>query len=362
MTKMIVTDRASDVSTLAGWAPAWADLVAADPHATPFQSWAWARAWLQTVGAGRTVASLLLRDGRDAVALIPLYRSRGPWQSLRFIGTGNSDYLLPIIRPGYEAVTQACLDELVATGRGDLLDLHQVPDHHPLAAGFPTAERTDQSRCLRLSLPPRFDDYVPRLSKSLRYEVRRRDKGLYKEGRATLDVARTEDEARTAWNTFLDLHSRRWRRRGLPGAFALPAVRRLHEAWIPLAHQAGEVVWITLRHDQRPVGVWYGMRTPRTWYFFQSGFDPAAAALSPGTVLVAEAIRLAIEDGATGFDFLRGDEPYKRRWAPDTEGTNVRMMIQMSGMMSGPGATFNRAGHRIETALRQRFEGRSLRS
>jgi len=36
--------------------------------------------------------------------------------------------------------------------------------------------------------------------------------------------------------------------------------------------------------------------------------------LAPGMVLVGEDIRLAIEDGATGFDMLKGDYPYKYRF------------------------------------------------
>ena len=39
------------------------------------------------------------------------------------------------------------------------------------------------------------------------------------------------------------------------------------------------------------------------------------AELSPGSLCVAQAVRLAIEEGLEVFDFLRGDEPYKHRWA-----------------------------------------------
>lgn len=359
---MISAEQAPNRSALAEWERDWRELVAVDPHATPFQSWEWAQAWLSTVGAGRTPAVTLVRDGRDPVALLPLTRTRGPWRALRWIGTGNSDYLQPLIRPGYEFAALDALHTLAEDAKGDLLDLHQVPSGHPVAGAFRHADRTEQARCLKLSLPDRWETYVPTLSKSLRYEVRRRDKGPYRDGTAEIVRARTPDEAMEAWQIFLDLHRQRWRKRGLPGAFALPAIRRLHETWIPAAMATDQTVWLTLRHENRPIGVWYGMRTSQTWFFFQSGFAPAEAALSPGTVLVAEAIRLAIEDGARCFDFLRGDEPYKRRWLPDQDTTNVRMMIQMSGVMSGTGASMNRAGRRIETALRQRFEGRSLRS
>ena len=46
-------------------------------------------------------------------------------------------------------------------------------------------------------------------------------------------------------------------------------------------------------------------------YYYQGGFEPQLARYSPGTVLTAHAIRDAIDRGASEFDFLRGDEPYK---------------------------------------------------
>jgi len=43
-------------------------------------------------------------------------------------------------------------------------------------------------------------------------------------------------------------------------------------------------------------------------------FTPEMRRYSLGTMLTARAIETAIEEGATEFDFLRGDEPYKYMW------------------------------------------------
>lgn len=49
---------------------------------------------------------------------------------------------------------------------------------------------------------------------------------------------------------------------------------------------------------------------------FQSGFDVRWSRFGVGTLLIAHAIREAIQEGASEFDFLRGGEAYKRRqWA-----------------------------------------------
>ncbi len=52
---------------------------------------------------------------------------------------------------------------------------------------------------------------------------------------------------------------------------------------------------------------------------YNSGFDPAHAALSPGVVLLAQLVRDAIVRGRRTFDFLRGEERYKYEFEPVPE-------------------------------------------
>ena len=51
-----------------------------------------------------------------------------------------------------------------------------------------------------------------------------------------------------------------------------------------------------------------------TYFLYNSAFDRKWGSLAPGMVLVGEDIRLAIEEGCTGFDLLKGDYPYKYRF------------------------------------------------
>jgi CelD/BcsL family acetyltransferase involved in cellulose biosynthesis len=97
-----------------------------------------------------------------------------------------------------------------------------------------------------------------------------------------------------------------------------------------------------------------------TVYFYQAGFDPEHSSISPGTLLVAGTIRRAIEEGKTTFDFLRGDEPYKRRWKPQREYKNRRKIMAAKGIQGALGAKWNRMGSEIEAKIRARLEGKGL--
>ena len=71
----------------------------------------------------------------------------------------------------------------------------------------------------------------------------------------------------------------------------------------------------------------------RTTYYYQAGFDPNNGSISPGTFLVAHTIRKAIEEGSKHFDFMRGDEPYKRRWKPQHVHRNLRLIASANGLL-----------------------------
>ncbi|MFQ3588450.1 MAG: GNAT family N-acetyltransferase, partial [Fimbriimonadaceae bacterium] len=168
------------------------------------------------------------------------------------------------------------------------------------------------------------------------------------------------DEVGPALEVFFDTHARRWRRRGLPGAFVGRRMRRFHEEWAAAADKRGLLRLSVLEVDGEPVGAVYAMRTQSTTFFYQSGFDPRHRSVSPGSLLVAAAIRRAVEDGCRSFDFLRGDEPYKRRWGPQHSIPNLRILAPTGGTLGRLGRSVNKFGFAVEKRIRSRLEGRSL--
>ena len=76
---------------------------------------------------------------------------------------------------------------------------------------------------------------------------------------------------------------------------------------------ADEVV----QRDGETVAIVWCLWFAGVFAFYQTGWDDAHRELSPGVILVDEAIQVARRLGATTFDFLRGPEDYKYRWRPD---------------------------------------------
>jgi CelD/BcsL family acetyltransferase involved in cellulose biosynthesis len=159
---------------------------------------------------------------------------------------------------------------------------------------------------------------------------------------------------------FFEFHAKRWRKRGLPGAFVGARSKAFHRDWAQTAAKAGWLRLGLLTVAGQPAGAIYAMAMGRATYFYQSGFVPGHSSLSPGTLLVAHTIREAIAEGRPTFDFMRGDEPYKRRWKPQSAVRNLRLLLPGDGALSRFAKGWNGAGFRVESRLRARLEGRGL--
>ena len=86
-----------------------------------------------------------------------------------------------------------------------------------------------------------------------------------------------------------------------------------------------------------------------TGYFYNAGFDPAAAAMSPGIVLELVSIRNAIETGLTCFDLGPGDHRYKRDL-----GGERRTASRLVATSRSPLGALAQAAYRVRRAVRAR--------
>ena len=98
--------------------------------------------------------------------------------------------------------------------------------------------------------------------------------------------------------------------------------------------------------DAQPVAVWYGFRFEGVDFFYQSGRDQAWDQHSVGFQLVVHTIRRAFDDGMSRYAFLRGDEPYKERFANADVGLETRAVGRgplSSALVAGGTTVIDRA-------------------
>lgn len=95
----------------------------------------------------------------------------------------------------------------------------------------------------------------------------------------------------------------------------------------------------------RPEAFVFGVRDPNCYYLYGLAFDPASPLVrySPGEQLLIHVMKEAAATGVPTFDFLVGDEPYKRAWSDEARPVSTYIL--------GPNTTSRRA---IEAWFRTR--------
>jgi CelD/BcsL family acetyltransferase involved in cellulose biosynthesis len=337
-----------DRSRLGELAPEWDELVASSSTPTVFLSWSWVSAWFDTLGSDHRIMVATAREPTTGrlVGLAPLaveMRRAGPLPSHRalvMVGSrpAAADHLDLVARTGHEHVISVLWSAVNAVGDWDVVDLDGLrPGANVVDAvlsdGRGGGVSVRLSPCPFLVLPATWEEYESGLGRNLRQNLRRYRRRMESELAGTVVERQVAgaDEAETTLLQLAELH-RRARRKGLRAvAFADEGMVEFHRRVVRSLADEGLLRMHRLDVADRPVAIIYCIRDGAIVSFYQTGYDLDLARYGPGRHIMAWAIRSAIEEGATGFDFLRGDEQYKAGWGAQARtdrrlvwGTSVR--------------------------------------
>lgn len=113
-----------------------------------------------------------------------------------------------------------------------------------------------------------------------------------------------------------------------------------------------------------PVGFLYGFLCHDKYYAFQTGFDSAFQRYSPGDVLYQMVFQHLISQGAIEFDYLRGEESYKKFFANAERRTETTFVYRRRGILYLNGWLQSRVMRRLRHWVKRKawFMGRAGRN
>lgn len=316
-----------EASALPALAGEWNDLLDRSATRVPFLRHEAASVWWSTLGGGEWPGGRLWlgtareADGRLA-AICPLFMPEGPAAGgrLHLIGSFEiSDYLDLIAPPERSAETcEALLRALESHGEIRGLELYNLPEASPTLAsleslapglGWSTA-RQRLSPCPVVTLAGGWEAYLARLDKKQRHELRRKlRRAEAHPAEVELRIVAPSDDVRAEMESFLGLMSLD----ASKARFLQPAMRRQFVALTDEAFRCGCLHLAFLDVGGVPAAAYWSFDYGNRLWVYNSGLNPAHAALSPGWVLLGRIIQWAIDAGRSEIDFLRGDEDYKYR-------------------------------------------------
>ncbi len=301
--------------------PEWQHLFEADPNSHIFSTPQWNRTWWQEFGAEEDLLVLTMLRGDDAVAVVPLHRRvEDDRRVLRFVGGVNlTDYLGPISSAhDRDEVARGLVEWLGETDVSwDELDAHNMPVPFGFAelfvdwvdrSGFEFALEQEETSAI-LVLQEDWDAYLSSLDSKNRHELKRKRRRLARDHPDARFRTATEETLERDLETFIDMHRGT---EGLKGHFMNKEVATFFRR---VAQDFSALGWLRLDFldiGDRAVASTFGFSHGHTFYLYNSAYEPDAARLSPGLVLVSELVKESIEDERLQtFDFLRGPERYK---------------------------------------------------
>ena len=320
-------------SRLTSLVPAW-DALTESNGGSYFQTGTWGLAWWQHLADRAETRIAFWTDGSGGLEAVcgvskvrrPLLRGSGPAVSVwtnTGSGAGAGDHL------GWPALDHRrghALDWAVATSTGPVTLSNLAPGQiHGLEAhGF---ELVDELPTLAAPLGdgeawfPGSNDF----RKKLRYAGRQLDKAG-----VTLEMVGPDSIDRALFTRLLELHAVRSENMGWGTHFD---VQRLdfHMALVAAGTSSRGPMACVARQQGEVVGVLYGFRFGNVFSYYQTGWSRDFVKQSLGSVLVSTTMEWAAQQGLAIFDFLRGDDEYKRRFGAEPATDQTWMLTRGPG-------------------------------
>ena len=308
-------------------ATTWNSLVKQSIADTPFSRYEYLSEWWKTLGGGEwKQASLVLvsaTENDQLVGIAPLFITEyDSQQALMLVGSIEiSDYLDLIVREAdLSRFLTGLLDFLVSslTDNWSAIDWYNIPDSSPTLAVLKTeSERlgwTYQEEVYRptpyIPLNGSFDEYLSRLEKKQRHEIRRKMRRAAESGRVRFYVVDKDANIETELEGFFHLMIQDPNK----AMFLRDAMREQMSTTIQAAHEQGYLWLGFLEVDGVKVAASLNFDYKNKLWGYNSGVSRTHMELSPGWVLLAHVIQWCCERNRYEFDFMRGDEEYKYRF------------------------------------------------
>jgi CelD/BcsL family acetyltransferase involved in cellulose biosynthesis len=328
----------------------------------------WYFAWLRSYGADADPAVIAVRAPTgDLRGVMPMARDRAARpRSLRFGGANLADHLHPVAA----SLEQ---DEEVAVGAAARLGAEIsgwsaiVLDNVDVDAGWwramiaaaplsLTAVSYRQTTLPWIQLPASWEAYLAGRSRNFRSQLGRKLRALEREHEVRFRRTMATPELTGDLETFFHLHDARWDTRG-GSSSASELTRRFHADFTAAALKRGWLRLWTMEVDGAPVAAWYGWRLGERYSYYLAGFEPRWSDASVGLVLLAHTVREAIEEAASEYDLLLGEEAYKQRFATASRPVETVVLARSFHpirVLAGGEAALWRAHRRLPPGIRER--------
>lgn len=307
----------------------WNRICNAADHPNVFMTYVWFRAWIRQIADERRGNRflphvLVVKESGTVVGIAPLVRH----EASRFLRVRNlqfasihADYNNLVVGKDPAALTMAVADFLARTsGQWDVVDLRDLRDTGEQVGlieraldqvGLFYQVFQEQNSCPYLTIDGDASEVIKKLSGHVRRTLRKRSMRAAMQGLRTRIIENPAQE-QGLLKKLIDLEYQKRLRRVYP-----PLVGMYSDMFQTLFDKLGPQGWLyvaLLELGDQPVAFQLGFRCGDKLWDYTKAYHGAFSRFAPGTLLLLALIDYGFGNGFREYDFLRGEEPYKKIW------------------------------------------------
>jgi len=251
----------------------WNTLLERCEHSV-FSTWEWHSTWWKHFGSDKRLVLLLATDKDKIIGIAPLMYYTRKTLGLRrgkitFIGTPHTDYNDFIIADKTEECLRLFIDYLnKVPEKWNYIELTEIPENSKC---IPTLSKLSKTlkpfpECPYKPLPKSRDEFWDSLGSGMRRNLRRYMKKTERNFKVKLVDYSDVPSCAEGMQLLFKLHQKRWKSKGLPGAFADTNFRDFHLEIAKIFAQRRQLGLFLLKLSDEPAAAIYGFKDQAKFY------------------------------------------------------------------------------------------------
>lgn len=321
----------------------WSRLLDKCPH-NYFQSWGWIEIWIKSLPPGCNLSlvtgfsndspviaffigdSTITRHRLFKFRLLSLNQTHDPYYDSVYI-----EYNTILIDPDILIPLELLLERipLQTWDEFDITDFVSIHNHNIIISNnrrrkYDISTKRLESYYVNLDkVRTSNGEYLSLLSQNRRHQINRSIKEYEKMGEIKIQIAENREEALKIFNELIELHQEEWTKRGKQGYFSNEYYYNFHTTLISQRFSSREIQLVRVSAQGYTIGCLYNLIYRDYLFAYINGFNYLPGNVyRPGLVCHYYAILHNAKIGLRCYDFMEGNDPYKKSLSTDHNDTN----------------------------------------